>query len=310
MRAPLAAGLPVGGSGRARRRAAACAAARRRPRRVPRHATAGSACSTSTARIGARRSRSAATRNAGCAASTTAGRSTSTATSSRCRRSRRRAVSREKVKHTAYPVARMGRLRLGLDGPGANRCPRSSRRRGRRRGNARFSIVKMHVGCNWAQMLEGAIDSAHSSSLHSTDMPPARVDGAQARRRRYGRGRRPTRRRGCRCSGRASASATRRSAARSRTPATHDYLRITLFVAPFTVLIPPNNRYNLSILNMPSRRHAHDVLLHRVERPRRRRHRPGGVAQILRRAASASTSTRNSAPCATATTTTCRTARR
>ncbi len=33
--------------------------------------------------------------------------------------------------------------------------------------------------------------------------------------------------------------------------ATHDYLRITLFVAPFTVLIPPNNRYNLAILNMP-----------------------------------------------------------
>ena len=32
---------------------------------------------------------------------------------------------------------------------------------------------------------------------------------------------------------------------------THDYVRITLFVAPFTVLIPPNNRYNLSILNIP-----------------------------------------------------------
>jgi phthalate 4,5-dioxygenase oxygenase subunit len=32
---------------------------------------------------------------------------------------------------------------------------------------------------------------------------------------------------------------------------THDYLRITLFVAPFTVLIPPNDRYNLSIMNIP-----------------------------------------------------------
>jgi len=32
---------------------------------------------------------------------------------------------------------------------------------------------------------------------------------------------------------------------------THDYLRITLFVAPFTVLIPPNDRYDLSILNIP-----------------------------------------------------------
>ena len=36
-----------------------------------------------------------------------------------------------------------------------------------------------------------------------------------------------------------------------RDEATHDYLRITLFVAPFTVLIPPTPRYNLSILNIP-----------------------------------------------------------
>src|SRR5207237_3333501 len=46
--------------------------------------------------------------------------------------------------------------------------------------HVRTSIVKMNVRCNWAQVLEGAIDSAHSSSLHSTDMPPARVDSAKA----------------------------------------------------------------------------------------------------------------------------------
>ena len=43
----------------------------------------------------------------------------------------------------------------------------------------RVSIVKIAVDCNWAQILEGAIDSAHSSTLHSTEMPPARVDGAK-----------------------------------------------------------------------------------------------------------------------------------
>ena len=42
----------------------------------------------------------------------------------------------------------------------------------------RVAIVKMHVGCNWAQVLEGSIDSAHSSSLHSTIMPSMDVDGA------------------------------------------------------------------------------------------------------------------------------------
>ena len=46
--------------------------------------------------------------------------------------------------------------------------------------NARVSIVKIHVACNWAQILEGQIDSAHSSSLHSSDMKPAKVDAAKA----------------------------------------------------------------------------------------------------------------------------------
>jgi phthalate 4,5-dioxygenase oxygenase subunit len=32
---------------------------------------------------------------------------------------------------------------------------------------------------------------------------------------------------------------------------THDYLRITLFVAPIHVLIPPNNVYNVAQMNMP-----------------------------------------------------------
>src|SRR5437879_1540450 len=44
----------------------------------------------------------------------------------------------------------------------------------------RISIVKMHAACNWAQVLEGSIDSAHSSSLHSTNMFSAEVDGARA----------------------------------------------------------------------------------------------------------------------------------
>jgi phthalate 4,5-dioxygenase oxygenase subunit len=32
---------------------------------------------------------------------------------------------------------------------------------------------------------------------------------------------------------------------------THDYVRITLFVAPFTVLIPPNDQYNLTQMLIP-----------------------------------------------------------
>jgi phthalate 4,5-dioxygenase oxygenase subunit len=32
---------------------------------------------------------------------------------------------------------------------------------------------------------------------------------------------------------------------------THDYIRMTLFIAPYTVLIPPNNRYRVALLHVP-----------------------------------------------------------
>src|SRR5262252_3187088 len=46
--------------------------------------------------------------------------------------------------------------------------------------DTRVAVVKLQVDCNWAQVLEGAIDSSHSSSLHSTDMVPAQVQGSRA----------------------------------------------------------------------------------------------------------------------------------
>ena len=114
----------------------------------------------------------------------------------------------------------------------------------------RASIVKIHVGANWAQVLEGAIDSAHSSSLHSTDMPPARVDGAKATATAWPR---PSTDKAPRLKVQRTDFGFRYVAIRRpiKDASTHDYLRITLFVAPFTVLIPPNNLYNLSILNIP-----------------------------------------------------------
>jgi phthalate 4,5-dioxygenase oxygenase subunit len=114
----------------------------------------------------------------------------------------------------------------------------------------RTSIVKMHVRCNWAQVLEGAIDSAHSSSLHSTDMVPAEIDRAGAREREWLR---PSTDRAPRLEVQRTDFGFRYVAIRKpiHNADTHDYLRITLFVAPFTVLIPPNDRYKLSILNVP-----------------------------------------------------------
>ena len=154
-----------------------------------------------------------------------------------------------KVKHNAYPCREAGgfvwvymgppETMQDLEPPAWAPSP-----------DTRISIVKLHVGCNWAQVLEGAIDSAHSSSLHSTDMPPARVDGAMATATAWPR---PSTDRAPRLQVQPTDFGFRYVAIRRpiKDASTHDYLRITLYVAPFTVLIPPNNLYNLSILNIP-----------------------------------------------------------
>ena len=114
----------------------------------------------------------------------------------------------------------------------------------------RTSIVKMHVGCNWAQVLEGSIDSAHSSSLHSTNMPAAEVDSAKATDTAWLR---PSVDKAPRLQFEPTSYGFRYAAIRKpiRSPDTDQYIRTTLFIAPFTVLIPPNDRYNLAQMLVP-----------------------------------------------------------
>jgi phthalate 4,5-dioxygenase oxygenase subunit len=101
----------------------------------------------------------------------------------------------------------------------------------------KISIVKMHTACNWAQPLEGAIDSAHSSSLHSTNMPAMQVDGAKATEQNWPR---PSTDKAPRMQFQLTNYGFRYAAIRKPivNAETHDYVRITVFVAPFTVLIP------------------------------------------------------------------------
>src|SRR5262249_31595296 len=103
---------------------------------------------------------------------------------------------------------------------------------------------------NWAQVLEGAIDSAHSSTLHSTDMPSAQVDSAKAMAASWPR---PSTDRAPRLKMQVTDFGFRYAAVRTpiMNAATHDYLRITVFIAPFTALIPPNNVYNLAQVIIP-----------------------------------------------------------
>ena len=154
-----------------------------------------------------------------------------------------------KVKHKAYPTREWGGFvwtYMGLP----EVVPEFEPPAFAPTANTRVSIVKVQVPCNWAQILEGAIDSAHSSSLHSTDMPPARVDGAKATETVWPR---PSTDKAPRLQLQQTPFGFRYAAIRRpiMNSATHDYVRITLFVAPYTVLIPPNNMYNLAILHVP-----------------------------------------------------------
>jgi phthalate 4,5-dioxygenase oxygenase subunit len=116
--------------------------------------------------------------------------------------------------------------------------------------HTRTSIVKVHTACNWAQVLEGSIDSAHSSSLHSTNMPSMQVDGAKATTTNWPR---PSTDKSPRIQIQQTSFGFRYVAIRKPifNAETHDYIRMTLFVAPFTVLIPPNDQYNLAQMLVP-----------------------------------------------------------
>ncbi|MGH7073412.1 MAG: Rieske 2Fe-2S domain-containing protein [Stellaceae bacterium] len=113
-----------------------------------------------------------------------------------------------------------------------------------------ISIVKVHTACNWAQVLEGAIDSAHSSSLHSTNMPGMQVGGAKATAQNWPR---PSTDKAPRMELQATDYGFRYAAIRKPiiNAETHDYIRITVFIAPFTVLIPPNDQYRLAQMLIP-----------------------------------------------------------
>jgi phthalate 4,5-dioxygenase oxygenase subunit len=154
-----------------------------------------------------------------------------------------------RVKHPAYPTRETGGFVWVYMGPPETMRPFEPPAFAPT-PDTKVAIVKMHVACNWAQILEGAIDSAHSSTLHSTDMPAADVDRALAE---GGVWPRPSNDKAPRFEAETTSYGFRYAAIRKpiQNPDTHDYVRITCFVAPSTALIPPNNVYSLANVNVP-----------------------------------------------------------
>jgi phthalate 4,5-dioxygenase oxygenase subunit len=155
----------------------------------------------------------------------------------------------QKVRHRAYPTHEHAGVVFVYMGP-RETMPAFTPPPWAPTPEARCAIVKIVVDCNWAQVLEGAIDSAHSSTLHSTDMKPARVDSAKATKDQWLR---PSTDKAPRLAVDRGGYGFKYAAIRRPivNASVSDYVRITVFVAPITVLIPPNNLYNLANVNVP-----------------------------------------------------------
>jgi phthalate 4,5-dioxygenase oxygenase subunit len=155
----------------------------------------------------------------------------------------------QKVKHLAYPVTEWGGFVWAYMGP-PDTQPAFEPPAWAPTADAKVTIAKAIIPCNWAQILEGAIDSAHSSSLHSSDMVPARVEGAEATDTNWLR---PSTDKAPRMQVERGSYGFRYAAIRRpiKNAAANDYVRSTVFVAPATALIPPNNLYNVANINVP-----------------------------------------------------------
>lgn len=155
----------------------------------------------------------------------------------------------KKIKHKAYPTREWAGFVWAYMGP-KETMPEFRPPAWAPSAETCVSAAKAILPCNWAQVLEGAIDSAHSSTLHSSDMVPAKVSGAQATEKIWLR---PSTDRAPRLRVQRTGYGFRYAALRQpiTNSATHDYVRSSVFVAPATALIPPNDRYNVANINVP-----------------------------------------------------------
>ncbi|MEP3919359.1 Rieske 2Fe-2S domain-containing protein [Ascidiaceihabitans sp.] len=155
----------------------------------------------------------------------------------------------EKVSARSYPVRECGGfvwawLGAKEDTPAFRRPPFAPN------DDVRVSILKIRIPANWAQITEGQIDSAHSSSLHSSDMVPARVEGAAADGKSWYR---PSTDKSPRMQTQTTEYGFHYAAIRRpiKGAATHNYIRVTEYVAPYFSLIPPNSSYQVATVVVP-----------------------------------------------------------
>ena len=161
------------------------------------------------------------------------------------------------------------------------RCANLRRPPSRRRPMRASAPPKCGCAATGRRSSKGQIDSAHSSSLHSSDMVPAQVDGAKATEANWLR---PSTDKAPRFQIERTSYGFRYAAIRRpiMNEATHDYIRTTVYIAPVHRTDPAEQRAQCRDAAHAGRRSQHHLLLHRLERHRQARHRCQRVAQIQR----------------------------
>lgn len=154
----------------------------------------------------------------------------------------------QKAKHVSYPTREAGGFVWTYMGPEES-MPEFEPPPWAPHPGVKIAIAKIELPCNWVQVMEGQIDSAHSSSLHSSDMRPAKGE-ATAKADHWVR---PSTDKNPRIQVQVTNYGMRYAAIRRpiTNANTHDYVRITTYVAPFTALIPPNSSYNVASVIVP-----------------------------------------------------------
>lgn len=155
----------------------------------------------------------------------------------------------DKVKARAYPVREWGGFVWAWLGD-AEEAPEFQPPAFAPEEDTPVAVLKIRVPANWAQIHEGQIDSAHSSSLHSSTMKPAKVEGASSDDKSWYR---PSTDKSPKMQTETTSYGFHYAAIRKpiKKAKTHNYLRITEFIAPYYSLIPPNNNYKVASLIVP-----------------------------------------------------------
>jgi len=158
----------------------------------------------------------------------------------------------QRIRHKAYPTRESGGFVWCYMGP-AEEMPAFHAPPWAEADARHLAIAKMHERANWAQALEGAIDSAHSSSLHSSNIRPGAGERTTVARPGEFAMKRPSDDMAPRIQVQPTGYGFRYAAIRRpiEDPETKDYVRVTVYIAPFICLIPPNSMYSIAQVFVP-----------------------------------------------------------